>query len=169
MEKYKLNFELIPTMCAEQNLRTVMTEGEWSRISRMIRENANLTCECCGKKVLSISQLEAHEVWKYKKVDVKGKTKRIQKLNTIDALCIKCHRVKHAGRSISMGHGEQVQEQFCLVNGCTVREYHKALVEALEKNEKRSKHKWLLCFDIDKILTKKLKNREEYDDEREYI
>jgi hypothetical protein len=139
----RLKIEMIPSTCFGKNLRTKMP-GEWRQISRYVRDCANLTCVCCGKRVSSISKLDAHEVWGYVKVEENGKLKRRMVLKRIEALCKKCHRVKHIGFSYLNGKYEDAVDWYMQVNGCSLQDYRKAEKKAYQKCNKLSRHKWKL-------------------------
>lgn len=84
----------------------------------------------CGARA---SRLEAHERWRY------DDGKRLQTLETVIAVCHRCHEVIHIGRTQLTGRGAEAMEHFMKVNGCTQSEFHEALGEAnreyLRRNE----------------------------------
>ena len=60
-------------------------------------------------------------------------------METVIAVCHRCHEVIHIGRTQLTGRGAEAMEHFMKVNGCTQSEFHEALGEAnreyLRRNE----------------------------------
>lgn len=129
-KQYKLNFEMVPEECWYANLRSVLPPAQWDRVRRDAYARAGGRCMICGAPA---SRLEAHERWSY------DDKKKLQKLETVAAVCRRCHEVIHIGRTALIGRGEEAMEHFMKVNGCTQSEYHEALGEAnrlyLERNK----------------------------------
>ena len=130
MEKYKLNFELVPDSCWYSNLRTLLSPAAWDIIRKKAYANAGGKCEICGCKP---SRLEAHEQWEY---DEKNK---IQKLRRVVAVCHACHQVIHIGRTQLMGQEETACRHFMKVNNCSYSDYRKALGRANEDHARRNR------------------------------
>ena len=130
MKNYKLNFEMFPEECWCSNLLSVLTRGQWDAVRFDAYSRAGGKCMICGARS---SRLEAHEQWSY------DDKKRLQKLETVIAVCRRCHEVIHIGRTFLVGRGAEAEEHFCKVNGCTQSEFHAALAEAnrvyLERNK----------------------------------
>lgn len=157
----KLKIELIPKTAYGQNLRSIMPAIKWQQLSRVIRNNANLKCEICGEQVNSIANLDAHEVWRFIKIRKKsGKIIRKQQLKCIVAVCKKCHRVIHIGRTSYGKHYDEAVEHFLNVNHCRYSKFKKAEQKAYRKWSRRSQHKWKLDVDLDEIWEKYVNNKE---------
>lgn len=127
MKEYKLTFELVPEECWQSNLRSALPKEIWDKIRYGAYARAKGKCMICGGYT---KRLEAHEQWRY---DVKRK---LQKLETVVALCKNCHEVKHIGRTCMIGKGDEAMEHFMRVNGCTQSEYHQALGKANEEHKR---------------------------------
>ena len=128
MKEYKLNFEMIPEECWRGNLRTLLPPRLWDIIRKEAYARSGHRCAVCG----TTGRLEAHERWSY------DEKKRLQKLETVVALCKGCHEVVHISRTYLIGRGAEAEEHFKKVNGCTQAEYHAALAEANEEYRKRN-------------------------------
>lgn len=120
-KKYKLDFEMVPEECWYSNLRSVLSKEQWDIVRKDAYARAGGRCMICGSRA---SRLEAHERWSY------DDKKRLQKLETVLAVCRCCHEVIHIGRTQLTGRGEEAMEHFMKVNGCTQSEFHEALGEA---------------------------------------
>ncbi|MFQ7076978.1 MAG: hypothetical protein ACLRSW_03075 [Christensenellaceae bacterium] len=96
-KQYKLNFEMVPEECWYANLRSVLPPAQWDRVRRDAYARAGGRCMICGAPA---SRLEAHERWSY------DDKKKLQKLETVAAVCRRCHEVIHiAARRWSAGRG----------------------------------------------------------------
>lgn len=137
MEKYTLNFELVPEECWRANLRSALPKEVWDKIRFAAYRRAGGRCAICGAS----GRLEAHERWSY------DEKKKLQKLEDVIALCHACHAVKHISRAFLTGGGEDAAEHFMAVNGCTLSEFHEALGKANEVYVKRNKIEgWVTDF-----------------------
>ena len=85
MQKFKLNFELVPEECWRANLRSFLKSEDWDKIRRSAYAKAGGRCSICGAR----GRLEAHEQWSYDDENA------VQKLEGVIALCHACHEVKH--------------------------------------------------------------------------
>lgn len=155
MGRYKLNFSYIPKSAYGQNMRSVMTTYQWRKLSDYVRSIG--VCAGCWHKY-NPSELEAHEVWTWKK---SGK----QVLRRIIPLCKNCHRSVHIGRAYACGEEKQYAEHFMKTRKLSKRKYKKMLSEAWLKLEKQNHIKWHLettpeeAWDIAKSDQEILQNR----------
>ena len=94
-KKYKLDFEMVPEECWYANLRSVLSKQQWDAVRKDAYARAGGRCMICGARA---SRLEAHERWRY------DDGKRLQKLETVIAVCHRCHEVIHIGRTQSEFH-----------------------------------------------------------------
>src|ERR1017187_3032700 len=104
----KLEVELVPSSCFYTNLRSILSKGNWDRLRKYSYEKANLKCEICGESGLdqgSKHALECHEVWAYDDVNL------IQSLVRVEALCPRCHEVKHIGLAGLKGHNQRAVDR----------------------------------------------------------
>lgn len=125
----KLNFELVPDSCWYSNLRSILSPAQWDIVRRDAYARAKGKCMICGAPT---SRLEAHEKWSY------DEDNRVQKLETVVAICKSCHEVIHIGRTSLIGNEERACAHFMKVNGCTYAEYRKALGEANGAHRRRN-------------------------------
>ena len=144
-----LKMQLIPKTCSGQNIRNKYPK-DWKHMSKLVRIGANNKCEICGSAVLRYTDLEAHEVWKFKKIKTKnGKTKRVQILKDVMAICPLCHAAIHIGFSTHNDKYDEAVTHYMAVNDCRYSDVRDAEKKAYLKWKKRSKHDWEL------ITTKK--------------
>lgn len=106
----KLDVELVPSTCWLSNVRSLMRERAWRRLAAQVAQEGGRCCEVCGGRGRQHA-VECHEVWFYD--DRRG----VQRLVRLQALCPRCHRVKHLGRTTSMGYGEPALAWLAHVNG----------------------------------------------------
>lgn len=133
----KLSIELVPKSSHFENLRNHIKPVSWTRIRKAVAESAGHVCEICGGKGTRCA-VACHERWFYDDV------RRIQKLEGLIALCPNCHAVKHIGRQIAYGFGDEARSHLAHVNGWS-DEYAEAYVEAAGQLwYERSRHSWKL-------------------------
>jgi 5-methylcytosine-specific restriction endonuclease McrA len=85
----KLAIELIPEPCWGRNLRSVLPDRRWTKISREVREAAGGKCQICG----GTSHDQCDEQWTY------DDKRRIQRLTALRAVCQMCHNLMNLGRT----------------------------------------------------------------------
>jgi hypothetical protein len=76
--------------------------------------------------------VEAHEAWEFDEAE------RMQRLVGMMALCPACHEVKHFGRAVRRGRGEQVRAQLARINGWSgdeVEEHLRTTAEVWHRRE----------------------------------
>ena len=129
MEKYKLEFELVPEECWGYSLYHKLSPEDWDKVRKDAYKRAGYKCRICGAK----GRLEAHEKWSYDEKNA------LQKLEDVLALCHACHEVKHISRTQMMGRGMDAMEHFMRVNNCSQMQFHEALQEANEEYLRRNK------------------------------
>ena len=136
MDKFKLNFEILPSGAFNNNLRTVLSKKAWDFIRKDAYSRANGKCSICGRPV---TRLEAHEKWVF------DKEKRLQKLEDVVAVCHACHSVIHIARTQVLGFEDEAIKHFKKVNSCDYQGYINALSEATQKSVDLSVvDEWLL-------------------------
>jgi hypothetical protein len=114
MIRFPLEAELVPTGTWGANLRALLPPSGWNRLRSHYYEKADHKCEICGETGFTQNRnhaVEAHESWEYDDVS------HTQTLTGIQALCPRCHMVKHYGRSMSVGGLNVVREHIAKVNG----------------------------------------------------
>ena len=136
MSEPKLTIELVPRACWSQNVRTELSAVEWDVIRGAVYQFAEYSCDVCDK---ATTKLHAHEVWDY---SIRTKT---QKLIGLQALCERCHEVKHFGRASVTGRGKQARAHLRKINGWTEHEAQTYILEQFGEWELRNEVKhWKL-------------------------
>lgn len=107
---HRLSVELVPTTCWLSNLCSLMRERAWKRLAAEVAEDYGWRCEVCGGRGRQHA-VECHEVWFY------DDARRVQLLMRLQALCPRCHRVKHLGRTASLDYGEQACAWLAHIDG----------------------------------------------------
>jgi len=115
---WPLKIELIPKPLFERNFRNAEPEV-WKRVSREVREAARDRCAVCGQQA---DRLECDEVWEYDEESAEAT------LVDLRAICVKCHQVKHMGRTQKLAdQGDldmsAVVAHFLETNKCTQEDY----------------------------------------------
>jgi hypothetical protein len=138
----KLKIELVPSTSWYNSLRAKISREDWDKIRKKSYSDANYLCEICGAN----SQLHCHEKWSFDNV------KRIQRLEGVEAICVNCHMIKHAGFSMHTEEGkqkfnrEELIEHFCKVNNCHRDDFLKHEDVAFTEYTKMSRHFWTIDF-----------------------
>lgn len=130
MDKYKLDFELVPDSVWGSNLRSLLSKAQWDVVRKEAYGRANGKCMICSRPS---ARLEAHEKWSYDEENA------VQKLEDVVAVCKACHETIHIGRTQLVGREEYAAAHFCKVNGCSYADYRKALGKANEDHIRRNK------------------------------
>lgn len=154
----KLTIELVPKTCWYENLRKVLPKSEWDKIRKETYKKVSYKCEICGEKNL---RLNCHELWDY------DDEKNIQKLEGFQALCDKCHWIKHMGLAQIMAHKGKLdmidlEMHFQTVNKVSHEEFCKHVDEAFNKWYERSNKEWITDLGIYNNLINKKSNLKNY-------
>lgn len=131
----KLTVELVPKTSWGHNVRTLVPKASWDLIRKKCYRLAKYVCEICGGQG-SRHPVECHEIWHY------DDQHYVQTLVGFIALCPLCHRVKHLGRTFSVGLGNTALKQLALVNGITMQEAGLYVEQVFDQWRDRSKHPW---------------------------
>ena len=93
--------------------------------------------------------MEAHEIWDY------DDEENIQSLKGIICLCEQCHKVKHFGRTQTLGKEEKDKaiQHMMKVNGWTFGRTFKHIGESVVQWNKRECFEWEINIDKLKDLT----------------
>lgn len=135
--KTKLTIELVPRGQWGANLRSELPKAEWDRLRRDVYAAAGHRCEICGGRGPKWP-VECHERWRY------DEETKIQHLEGLIALCPACHRVKHMGRSMSIGRGEEALAHLMKVNGWSESDANHYVEAVFETWSRRSSENWTL-------------------------
>jgi hypothetical protein len=141
----KLLSELIPKSCSFSNVRSILSKKYWDLLRKQCYDEANNKCEICnetGKQQGFKHDVECHEIWEY---DDKTNT---QILISLIALCVRCHQVKHFGRTSAIGQQANAFKHMEKVNNWTHKECLSHLAESMQTYKKRSKKKWKINLDV---------------------
>lgn len=133
----KLIVELVPRSTWGWNLRSELTRPQWDTLRKAVYKRAGYCCEICGGKGRK-HPVECHEKWEY------DDNLRIQKLVGVEALCPKCHEVRHMGRTMAIGRGPQAKAHMEKVNGWSSMQVGAHVAVAVVKWMERSLFKWTL-------------------------
>ena len=126
----KLDFEIVPTSCWYNNLRSVLSKRAWDYIRKDAYLKANGKCMICNAPK---KRLEAHERWEY------IESTHTQKLIGVIAVCHNCHSVIHIGRTQLIGKEDLAIKHFKRVNNTDYQGYITALKKANERCVELSK------------------------------
>jgi hypothetical protein len=137
----KLRVELVPSTCWLSNVRSLMRERPWRRLAAQIAEDAGRCCEVCRGRGRQHA-VECHEVWLYDDL------RRVQTLMRLQALCRRCHRVKHLGRAVNLGYGEQSCAWLARVNGWDVPTTARYVDVVFRQWQARSERAWTLDLTV---------------------
>lgn len=146
--KPRLNLELVPRTCWGQNVRKVVSEETWCEL-RYKYGAYNNKCSLCNSDVGN-SPLELHELWEYDDYNKK------QILIGLQPICLKCHEVKHLGRTLKVGDGERAIAHLAKINRWDEQEVIEHVKQAMDTWEARSKNRYELDISI---LCNELTNR----------
>lgn len=136
-----LEFELIPGKQFGLSLAQALPKKDWDTLRRKIYRRYSWTCQICSAYGVRV---HCHEVWSY------NDKLRIQKLVDLECCCEDCHNIKHWGRTIhafhkgklSQAYIDKLRKHYCRVNGCTELDMVNHIVEAGDKNMKRSRYRY---------------------------
>lgn len=133
----KLTTELVPRNGWNKNLRTSLPKVEWDKIRKQSYEDSDHKCSICGAK----ERLNCHEIWSY------DDPKCIQTLKGFQALCDKCHMIKHLGfAGIQASKGkldmDKLIQHFCEVNNVNEDYFEEYKNKVFQQWNERSQHKW---------------------------
>ncbi len=140
----RLTVELVPQTSWGHNVRTIVPGKTWDLIRRRCYQDAEYKCDICGGTGVR-HPVECHEIWDYDDESC------IQKLVGFLALCPLCHRVKHLGRTYSVGLGRSAVQQLCKVNFMTVEQVGEYIDSVFIQWHKRSEFDWTV--DLEYIET----------------
>jgi hypothetical protein len=142
----KLSIELIPTPCWGRNLRSVLPDSRWTKISRDVREAAGGKCEICG----GTNRIQCDEHWTY------DDRRHVQGLVALRAVCQTCHNVMNLGRTSIIARQmadryptlmADVTAHFMKVNGVDRSFFDQHKTAAFTQWSERSAHKdWAVDY-----------------------
>jgi hypothetical protein len=132
-----LTIELVPRTCWFSNVRSEVSASQWEAIKKHTFLKAMYVCEVCGGEGPR-HPVECHEVWHY------DDEAHVQTLVRFQALCPKCHQVKHFGLATANGRYAQAVRHLRKVNGWSEDDVKYYLEAVYEQWMRRSSHEWTL-------------------------
>lgn len=85
MPRLRLAVEPIPCSSHRASLANLLSPNQWDQIRRSVYRKAGHRCQICGRE----ERLYCHEKWQY------NENTGYQYLMGFEALCEKCHKVRH--------------------------------------------------------------------------
>lgn len=152
----KLTIELVPQTCWFSNVRSNITNAEWTRLKKITAHNAGYKCEVCGGKG-DKWPVECHEIWDY------NDNHLTQTLIGLIALCPSCHSAKHMGFTGLCGRDVEITCHLALVNGWSYHHAREYVEKQFEIWRERSKYHWLLDISWLSHLNISINNQERLD------
>jgi len=134
----RLRVELVPKTSWYRDLRELVDEETWNRISRQVARQAGDRCEICGGRGSGDRSVECHEVWRY------DDRVRVQALVRVVALCPDCHTVEHMGFANLRGGGTAARAHLARVNGWTLAQTDAHIATAFRVWAQRNQGTWIL-------------------------
>lgn len=145
---------MIPRTSWFNNLRKILSLGDWNKIRHTSYRDANFYCSICGDTGINQGYghpLECHETWVYSDI-IGGAINKmhLQTLHSINALCPMCHLSKHMGFASVINKQKEAIAHYANINYLTPKEAKDDVALAFEEWEMRSKFNWKLdCAKIE--------------------
>lgn len=163
MSNIKLEVEMIPSTSFYNNVRSAVTQYRWDIIRRDSYAKANNKCEICKQTGLQQGykhKVECHEVWSYDFI------KKIQKLEGLISLCVRCHMCKHIGRAFAIGKQAEVFKHLEQVNSWDHKQVVTYLADVFKDHYARSQENWIVDLEylaihhgVDRLIIEKAKSQ----------
>lgn len=135
----KLDIELVPSSSWGNNVRALLSPQQWKILGDIVRDRAWGVCQICGS---SEGHLDCHEIWHY------NDRNHIQTLEGLQAICEKCHMVKHMGLARVQKKDKQAIAHFMKVNGLSKQKARKLIDKAFQIYSNRCLYSWKLNVSI---------------------
>lgn len=133
----KLPLELVPNPQSHKSLHHHLDPDGWDKIRFRVYRRTRNSCEICGGRG-SRHPVECHEIWSYD-IDT-----LVQKLERLQALCPKCHRVKHIGIPNARKPFKDCLKRFKQINKLHMPTARNIVEAARRQWIIRSVHEWTL-------------------------
>ncbi|MBM7832061.1 hypothetical protein JOE59_002766 [Agromyces cerinus] len=141
----RMRADMLPPSTWGSNLRGMLKDAAWRKLSRETSEAAGRRCAICGAESFGPNHTpqnpDCHEMWVFEVAD----GVLVQRLERLVALCKACHNVQHAGRAEKLGLTGDVVDTLCRVNRWTPTESEDDIDRAWDRYELMSG----LEFDLD--------------------
>jgi hypothetical protein len=141
----RLTIEMVPESVWFSNVRDHVSGSTWKKIQQATFAAAGHRCEVCGG-VGHRHPVECHEIWHY------DDAKSHQTLVGMQALCPRCHEVKHMGLANVRGRGAIAEAHLARINGWDRATAHNYAMDASRKCYARGRVEWTL--DLSFLKTK---------------
>lgn len=129
--------DLVPETSWWSNARSALSAADWGRVKAAVSARAGGRCEICGGRG-DRWPVECHEVWSYD--DALG----VQRLERCEALCPRCHEVRHFGLARVKGRHREALAWLAGVNGWSEAEALASVDASFRVWERRSASPWEL-------------------------
>ena len=110
----RLTAEVVPEQAWHKTVWNVVRSRDWDRIRKATYASAGHRCETCGGVGRGYA-VACHEQWRIEEWCCTSF------LAGFVALCPACHDVKHIGRAIAQGRGEEAGSHLRALNGWSVK------------------------------------------------
>lgn len=137
-EPLRLRVEMVPQSSWYKDLRELLDEAIWERISSLVAERAGGRCEICGGRGPRHRPVECHELWRF------DDPVRVQTLVRVVALCPDCHAVKHWETVRKHGGDTQARAHLARVNGWSLAQTDAHIRDAFGRWAQRNQGPWIL-------------------------
>jgi hypothetical protein len=137
-EPLRLRVEMVPQSSWYKDLRELLDEATWERISSLVAERAGERCEICGGRGPRHRPVECHELWRF------DDPVRVQTLVRVVALCPDCHAVKHWETVRKHGGDTQARAHLAWVNGWSLAQTDAHIRDAFGLWAQRNQGPWVL-------------------------
>lgn len=130
---------LIPSNLWYLNLRKILGQQEWTKLSLATREKFNWECYCCNISIKKLKQkkfFDAHEYWFF------DREKKVVSLKAIICVCKKCHAAIHMGYSSINNQYDSALKHLQKVNKWSFDDAKNYIEWNFEEWAKNSKINW---------------------------
>lgn len=136
MNALRLTIEPLPQSSRLATLAKLLPSEAWNRIRREAYRSACNTCQACGGK----GRMHAHEVWTF------NQERGIRSLCGVQALCEKCHAVRHILFVRNTAERERLLAHYMTVNHLSREEAEGHLTEARSIQRQLNQRQWTISF-----------------------
>lgn len=133
----KLPIELIPDPQSHKSLHHHLDQDKWDKIRFRVYRRTRKRCEICVGRGPR-HPVECHEIWSY---DIDN---FVQKLERLQPLCPKCHRVKHIGIANPRKPFKDCLKRFKQINKLHMQTARNIVAATRRQWIIRSAHEWTL-------------------------
>lgn len=137
-EPLRLRVEIVPQSSWYKDLRELLDDATWARISSPVAERAGYSCEICGGRGPRHRPVECHELWRF------DDAVRVQTLVRVVALCPDCHTIQHWGFARKHGGDTQARAHLAKVNGWSLARTDAHIADAFRVWARRNQGPWIV-------------------------